>query len=279
MPRVAHFSSDFLPASQAFVYREVTGHVRWEVEAFAQRRQNPDRFPFEPVHTLGPGRGLPGLLERAAYLAALRSPTFAARFRRNPFDLIHAQFGPAGVQALAFAERFDLPLVCTFGGVDVAALEPRMRGRPDYLLYRLRAPRLLRHADRLLAVSRDLADRLVRLGAPPDRVHVFHRGVEVPAVQPPRPRPGPGGPVVLMVGRLVEKKGFRDGLAAAALLHREGLPLQVRIVGGGPLEQDLLARARDGGLLGPRTFAGSLTQEEVFREMERAHVLLAPSVT
>ena len=279
MRRVAHFSSDFLPASQAFVYHEVTRHVRYEVDAFAQRRRNEDSFPFERLHTLIPGRGPLGWAEYATFLTTRWSPSFAWRFHTLRFKLIHAQFGPAAVYAQPYAERFGLPLICTFGGIDVAALEPRLKGRADYLFYQHHAPAMLRRVDRFLAVSRDLADRLVAVGAPPDRVHVFHRGVEVPEACPERLEPGPSGPVVLMVGRFVEKKGFEDGLLAAGVLVNEGIELQVRLVGEGPLRRRYEEIARETGLGDRVSFSGHLSQEEVFEEMCRADIFLAPSVT
>ena len=279
MRRVAHFSSDFLPASQAFVYQEVTRHVRYEVDAFAQRRQNPDRFPFERLHTLVPERGPLGWAEYLTFVATRWSPSFLWRFHLLRFKLIHAQFGPAAVYAMPYADRFDLPLICTFGGIDVAALEPGLRRRPDYLFYQHHAPAMLRRVDRFLAVSRDLADRLVRLGAPADRVHVYHRGVETPAACPERPAPGPLGPTILMVGRFVEKKGFEDGLEAAAALVREGHPLQVRMIGDGPLRERYETMAREFGLGSRLAFAGHVSQAEVFEEMCRADIFMAPSVT
>jgi colanic acid/amylovoran biosynthesis glycosyltransferase len=279
MRRVAHFSSDFLPTSQAFVYQEVSRHVRYEVDAFAQRRQNVDRFPFERLHTLIPGRGPLGWAEYLTFLSTRWSPSFAWKFHTLRFMLIHAQFGPAAVYALPYAERFDLPLVCTFGGIDVAALEPTLKGRPDYLFYQHHAPAMLQRVDRFLAVSRNLADRLIAVGAPADRVHVFLRGVEVPKICPPHAPPGPGGPVVLMVGRFVEKKGFEDGLKAAATLVAEGIELRIRMVGEGPLLETYQTLARESGLGDRVTFTGRLSQAQVFDEMCRADVFLAPSVT
>lgn len=279
MRRVAHFSSDFLPASQAFVYQEVSRHVRYEVDAFAQRRQNADRFPFERLHTLTPGRGALGWAEYLTFLSTRWSPSFAWKFHTLRFMLIHAQFGPAAVYALPYAERFELPLVCTFGGIDVAALEPKLKGRPDYLFYQHHAPAMLRRVDRFLAVSQNLADRLIAVGAPAERVHVFLRGVEVPTACPAHAPPGPEGPVVLMVGRFVEKKGFEDGLLAAATLVDEGIELRIRMVGEGPLLDTYREIARDRGLGGRVTFTGRLSQAEVFDEMCRADIFLAPSVT
>jgi len=75
---------------------------------------------------------------------------------------------------------------------------------------------------------------------------------------PPR-QPAGAVPLILSVGRSVEKKGFRYLIEACAQLRAQGLAFECRIVGGGPLEAELQAqidRAELGEsvkLLGPRS--------------------------
>lgn len=85
-------------------------------------------------------------------------------------------------------------------------------------------------------------------------------------------------PTILAVGRLVEKKGFADLIAAAALLRDAGRPTPCRIVGAGDLEQDLRDLAARLDLDGLVTFAGPLPQRDVRVELARAHVFVAPCV-
>lgn len=91
----------------------------------------------------------------------------------------------------------------------------------------------------------------------------------------------PGGhraPVIAAVGRLVEKKGFGDLLAAAALLRDAGRSFRVDLIGTGELEQSLRDQVRRLGLEGCVRMLGGLPQSEVVRVVGEAAVFAAPCV-
>lgn len=92
--------------------------------------------------------------------------------------------------------------------------------------------------------------------------------------QSPLDRP----PVILAVGRLVEKKGFADLLDACSLLARIGRPFRCRIVGAGPLMVDLISHIDRLNLRSHVELVGPLPQVEVIREMRRAAVLAVPCI-
>ena len=182
---VAVFSTLFLQYSQAFIHDELRHHRRYRAEVFCRRRTNADLFPYEPVHTLDDRTGLLARAEAALYVTTTLSPTVARRLASRRFDLLHAHFGPGSVYALPYHAGLGLPLVVTFHGYDVPLLSSRRRFLPAYWRYWAASKWLLRTVDRFLAVSEDLAESLLRLGAPPERVRVERLGVELP----PRARP------------------------------------------------------------------------------------------
>lgn len=85
-------------------------------------------------------------------------------------------------------------------------------------------------------------------------------------------------PVVLAVGRLVEKKGFADLIEACAILASRGRALSCRIIGNGVLKADLRAQIEGLGLQAQVKLVGPLPQAEVIKEMQNAAVLAAPCV-
>jgi glycosyltransferase involved in cell wall biosynthesis len=85
-------------------------------------------------------------------------------------------------------------------------------------------------------------------------------------------------PLVLAVGRLVEKKGFDDLVRACSLLRAEGCAFRCRIVGKGELERDLRALIAELGLEGQAELAGPIPREQLLAEYSRASVLVAPCV-
>jgi glycosyltransferase involved in cell wall biosynthesis len=85
-------------------------------------------------------------------------------------------------------------------------------------------------------------------------------------------------PVILAVGRLVEKKGFADLIDACALLDEEGRKFGCRIIGAGTLKAALQARIDSLGLTGRVELLGPRPQGEVIQEMRSAAVLAMPCI-
>ena len=112
----------------------------------------------------------------------------------------------------------------------------------------------------------DAAHTLVRI----------YNGIDLEAFTPSRPDDRP--PLVVGVGRLVEKKGFHHLVDAVALLRDRGRPIRLELVGGGAEEQALRARVASLDLEDRVTFHGPLTQAETRERMRSAAVLAAPCV-
>lgn len=268
--RVALFSTNFLEYSQTFVYDEVRAHDRYAVEVFSAQRLNRDRFPYEPVH-------LPSPRAFSLYKATTYCAAFDREFASKRFDLVHAHFGPGSVYGLSYAMRHDLPLVVTFHGYDVPVLMGTDVYKPEYWRYGLAWHLLKRRIDRFLAASLDLRDLLLKLGAPPERVHLYHLGVDVPTyAREPVQREHVE---VLMIGRFVEKKGHAYALRAFAQVARTGAPVRLVFLGDGGREASIRALAAELGVADRVEFAGSVPHREVARRLAQTDIVIAPSVT
>jgi colanic acid/amylovoran biosynthesis glycosyltransferase len=113
----------------------------------------------------------------------------------------------------------------------------------------------------------DGAERLVRI----------YNGLDVERFAPngaAREEP----PLVLAVGRLIEKKGFADLVRACALLRRDGLAFRCRIVGKGELEGELRSLIEELGLEQHVELAGPIPREQLLAVYPRATVVVAPCV-
>lgn len=84
--------------------------------------------------------------------------------------------------------------------------------------------------------------------------------------------------LIVSVGRLIDKKGFEDLIDACALLKARGREFVCRIIGSGPLEEELKARILRLGMERDVQMLGSLPQEEVVRQMQAAAAFAAPCV-
>jgi colanic acid/amylovoran biosynthesis glycosyltransferase len=86
-----------------------------------------------------------------------------------------------------------------------------------------------------------------------------------------------GEPIVIMIGRFVEKKGFEFGIRAFAQAT-QNLAARLILVGSGPRETQLRALVAQLGISERVQFAGPLPQTEVAALLQQSSVLLAPSV-
>lgn len=123
-------------------------------------------------------------------------------------------------------------------------------------------------------------DRIVSLGCDPARASIVPSGVR-PERFEFRPRKGPAGPGVrlLGVGRLVEKKGFSDAVAAVGLLRAQGVDARLRLIGEGRLRSALEAQIAALGLQDVVTLLGERAQETIAAELDACDIFLAPCVT
>jgi D-inositol-3-phosphate glycosyltransferase len=160
---------------------------------------------------------------------------FAARLRRSflddPPDVVHAHFWMSGRAALAAARPLGIPVVQTFHALGV--VKRRHQGARD-TSPPTRLPEeaiLAREADRIVATCSDEVFELARMGADLRRVAVVPCGVDLGLFRPDGPAVprAPGRCRLLVVSRLVERKGIGDAVAAMARLPGAEL-----VVAGGP---------------------------------------------
>jgi D-inositol-3-phosphate glycosyltransferase len=213
------------------------------------RRDDPDlppRVTFAPGVTVehvdaGPPEPIPKdeLLPHMDELAA----GLRRSWRVDPPDVVHAHFWMSGLAALRAGRPLGLPVVQTFHALGV--VKRRHQGAKDTSPpSRIRDERFLaRQADRIVATCSDEVFELVRMGADLHRVTVVPCGVDLGLFRPDGPAEprDPGRPRLLVVSRLVERKGIGNVITALAELPETEL-----VIAGGPpadrLDQDPEAR-------------------------------------
>ena len=270
MPKgLALFVGSWLSYSETFIYDQVLHQTRFKAEVFARRwGSHAADFPYERVNTLP-------LWEEIKYGLGL-SRAFAPRLDESGAEVVHCHFGTNGVLALPLLRKRSLPLVVTFHGHDVAGLMPHNARSLRYFRYQRLAPEMFERASLLLCCSDELAARLLELGAPEQKTIVHRLGVDLKRFTAPE---RPDRPVtILMIGRMVEKKGMRYGLRAFAEVHARHPDVKLRLVGDGPLADELRQMAETLGVSAAVTFVGVLDAAGVRSELETADVLMAPSV-
>ncbi|MEX0785884.1 MAG: glycosyltransferase [Dehalococcoidia bacterium] len=197
--------------------------------------------------------------------------------REGAVDLIHAHWAlPQGWVAGLLGTHFGIPVLTTTHGADLYALRRGLAHKAKRWA--------LRASDRVAPVSSSLEREVLALGVPQERVRVLPMGVDTTAFRPEaassdlRRELNPDGPVVLFVGRLVEKKGARYAIEAMPALLRTHPDAKLVIIGDGPERSSLEALARRLSLDGRVAFTGALPNEELPAYLASADVLVGPSV-
>jgi glycosyltransferase involved in cell wall biosynthesis len=130
--------------------------------------------------------------------------------------------------------------------------------------------RKVRDAEVVLTCTSAGHAHLCRLAGGRTPVELVYHGVDTDALAP-SDATSPD-PVILSVGRLVEKKGYPTLLRAAAILRDRGVGFHLRLVGEGP-EWAALQRLVHELELGERvSFLGPLTESEVREQYGQAQM-------
>ncbi|WP_051291839.1 GumK N-terminal domain-containing glycosyltransferase [Acetobacter nitrogenifigens] len=279
-PVTAIYRTEVLPLSETFVRDQALALQRWRPVLIGERAI--DKLPLEGLeartcHT-GPATFAERIIGAALRRFDLPSPGVLKIARAVKPKLIHAHFGFDGVEAWPIAKRLGAPLLVTLHGSDITThMKWFAEGRAGrrWKRYPLRLQRLAK-AQRVgfVAVSGPIRDAALAVGIPSDRVTVCHIGIDVDRFVPAGETAGKRAPVILFVGRLVEKKGATLLVKAFAKV-REALPeARLIIAGDGPQRAEIEAMAPAGVAL-----PGAVSQDRVRALMAEARVFCLPSIT
>ena len=296
-PAVAYILKRYPRYSETFVVTEILAHEEAgaNIEIFALRPPSDSHFqdaigrvrapvtyiPFERVRTddfwatlRQASDSLPRLWQvlseiadedaRTVYQAVIVAQLAAER----GISHLHAHFATSATSVARLAARLaDVTYSFTAHAKDIYGPEVR----DDDL------ERKLVDASAVVTVSDYNLSHLRRtFGAAADRVTRVYNGL--PLDEFPYSSPDVRPPLILCVGRLIEKKGLADLIDACAILDHSGRSFSCHIIGEGPLEGSLreqIDRLRLNArvlLLGPRP------RIEVVRHLRQASAFAAPCV-
>jgi len=141
-------------------------------------------------------------------------------------------------------------------------------------------PEKIKQAEFVVATTEYCVSRILATTSPEFRpkIHTIYLSIDPAYATTRNPRGRPPVPLVLGIGRLVEKKGFEYLLNAVALLMKRGLSFRCMLIGDGPEGARLEALAEHLNLDGIVEFAGALSNDRVREYLAPPNLLVAPSV-
>ena len=196
----------------------------------------------------------------------------AARWlRRLGVDRIHAHFATQTADCAAIAGCVaDIPFSFTAHAYDIYSTDRRIRN--ETLDWKLRRARQVFTVNEFAAdLLRARLDECAR-----GRVRTAYVGIPLDLFDEEPPAPHVGPLRLLCVARLCEKKGLDTLVEACGLLRDQGLPFTLRLFGDGPLGAALATQVARLDLAAHVHLGGSVTQEDVAREMKACHAFVMP---
>lgn len=269
--RVAYVLKTFPRLSQTFIANEIRAHeaAGLPVEIYALRHPK-----AEDAHA-----DVADLRARVSYLtpdanaSCDASDLLCRALRRSlagnaPVTHLHAHFGTSAAETARLAARATgLPYSFTAHARDIF--------HADVDTHAL--ARRIAEARRVVTVSEfNLAHLRQRFGAPGERIVRIYNGIDLQRLA--MAAHAGREPIVLAVGRLVEKKGFADLIDACAEMREHAPAWRCLIVGDGPLRAALQSRIDAAGLRPWVELLGAQPPARVVELMRRAAVLAAPCV-
>lgn len=233
----------------------VIAPIAWTDERTARKKAGDASIPenrtvnFDGLEVHHPRYWFPPRIARSTYARCFLRSIQDAYARMDGFtpDVILAAWAyPDGGAAVQFGRRLKVPVVVKVHGSDIltlASVPGRGRGTREAVA----------SADAVIAVSRDLAEKVAAMGADPHRVSVIYDGIDTSKFHP-----GPVGAarkaiglendrrILLFVGNLLPVKGVDLLLEACGQLKSRGEEFLCCLIGDGPLrgeiEQQISAR-------------------------------------
>lgn len=277
-PTVVIFLADLLPPSETFISAQAHALRRF-APCFAGLRLVPCGLPLDPCDTvvLTPSDSLTDKLRRRLFIeSGASAPDFLRAVERRRPALLHAHFAIDAALALPLHRQLNLPLIVTLHGYDITSTPQALRHSAPGRVFLRRRAELIARAAFFVCVSDHIHREALDQGIPEQKLRTVPIGVDLHFFAPDPLRSRSRDPIILFVGRLVEKKGCTHLIRAMSLLQDRHPEARLVILGDGPLMEPLQAQARTS--VRQYTFLGAQPPCVVRDLMYRASVLAAPSI-
>lgn len=297
MTRFAYLFERFPSFGQTFCYREVAELDRQDIAPPIFSIRNPKDEPLqdwdmriaERVYYLPDEKDLLEDVRRASkrrrltedivavldewgrrtdFLRLYQAVYVGLRLREMGIGHVHAHFaGMAARTAFWINKFFSISFSFTAHANDIFA--PRN--------FQIGLDKLVDTA-RAIVTETDYAAQFLRerFANRADRVHRIYNGLDLGEFD--RAHFSSTPPLIVAVGRLIPKKGFRDLIRACSLLAERGKSFQCEIIGEGPLEIELRSQIERLGLQNRVVLSGTKPQSQVRHHLAAANVFVLPSV-
>jgi colanic acid/amylovoran biosynthesis glycosyltransferase len=262
------------------IYRQIVALKRCAPIVIAQKREQAEGYPFEPIHIVPKPAThflrrfwFRQLRDRPWQISGGELRELLDVLNKRGARLLHIYFGQIAVHLLPLIRSWKHPSIVSFHGADVSV----DMNKPAYR----EATRQMLDAVKLVLVrSESLRHAVIDLGCDPKKIELQRTGIPLDEF-PFRERsfPNDGEWRFVQAGRLIEKKGLPVTLRAFAKFLTHYPKATLTIAGEGPLLGQLRNLAHELNIDGRVSFTGFVSQEQLCEIYYASHIFLHPSQT
>lgn len=273
-PNIILFRELLLPASETFIVGQGEALRNFRSQYVGMVPVRGLQCPADRTHVMSSANPI-GKIARTAFKYTNMDIGMGIMKKIQQLDpvLIHAHFGFGGMIAMPIAKQLDVPLFVTFHGYDATihdnAYNPWFK---SWIISR--RGELQRKGAVFIAVSDYIRRKMIEQGYPEHKIVQHYIGIDLekftPSSQVERK------PIVLFVGRLVEKKGAAYLIEAMSMVQKKLPEAKLVVIGEGPLREQLEMQCHD--TLINYEFLGVQPPDKIKEMLNIAKVFSVPSI-
>lgn len=204
------------------------------------------------------------------YGADLLDESIKLFLRRERINIILAEYGPTGCAMLKIAKDLNIPLIVHFHGFDASSNKIIEEYKKSYL-------ELFSYASSIIAVSKQMQESLIRIGADPVKIVYAPYG---PASMFADNLPDyEKSDSALFIGRFVNKKAPYLLIEVMKIVRARGYDFKLIMAGDGTLLETCKTLVKINGLQKNFDFTGAVSHREVNQLMQRSFCYIQHSIT
>jgi len=301
MSDILHVLDHSLPLHSGYTFRtraimKAQIKLGWEVSAITGVRQYQNGQVCKDVsqtveglffnRTMAEVKG-PFLWREWNEVKALRA-SIIKTYHKSPFKLIHAH-SPAlnGLAAAQAASYLKLPFIYEIRAFWEDAAVGNGTGTQGSLKYKMtRALEnyVINRADHIAVICQGLKSDLMKRGVAEEKITISPNGVDLNVFGHAKPRDESlyqqmkleNKDVIGFIGSFYDYEGLDDLITALPLIRAKGSDAELILVGGGPMEDALRARAETSSVAEHIHFLGRVPHEEVEKYYSIIDILTYP---
>jgi len=192
-------------------------------------------------------------------------------------NIIHFHYGTDAGIYYPFMKQNHIPSIVSFYGYDCSSFPRRLFGYGKHYLQN----RIFKYVTKVLAMSKDMKNDLIKIGCPEEKIIVHYHGSDVNKFYNNRYYRNENNEIrFLIISGLVPKKGHMFLLKSFKKAYRKNHHIRLKIVGEGPLRKQISDFTREHNMnyieLAGKVIYGSKGHMKC---LENADVFVHPSVT